>query len=67
MLYQYFSYGKLGDQIVKGDWQGTGKEGIAVFRPTNGYWYFDDNLDGIVDKSFRFGKSGDVVIVGKWA
>ncbi len=29
--------------------------GIAIFRPASGDWYFDYNLDGIVDKSFRYG------------
>jgi subtilisin family serine protease len=41
-------------------------EGIAVFRPSTGYWYFDYNLDGIVDKSFRYGGSTDQIIKGDW-
>ena len=45
----------VADQIIKGDWQGTGRDGIAIFRPSTGYWYFDYNLDGIVDNSFRYG------------
>ncbi|MCJ7770228.1 hypothetical protein MUP37_01485, partial [Candidatus Bathyarchaeota archaeon] len=61
-----FRYGGAGDRIIKGNWQGTGKDGIAIFRPSSGYWYFDNNLDGIVDKSFRFGGSDDQIIVGKW-
>jgi len=62
-----FRYGGSGDQIIRGDWQGTGKDGIAIFRPTTGYWYFDYNLDGIIDKSFRYGGSTDKIIVGTWA
>ena len=50
----------------KGDWNGDGNDGIAIFRPSSGYWYFDYNLDGIVDKSFRYGGSADQIIVGKW-
>jgi len=61
-----FRYGSSTDQIIKGDWQGTGKDGIALFRPTSGYWYFDYNLDGIVDTSFRFGGSSDQIIKGDW-
>ena len=59
--------GVVRDQIIKGDWHGDGRDGIAIFRPSTGYWYFDYNLDGIVDKSFRYGGSTDQVIVGKWA
>jgi len=61
-----FRYGGAGDQIIRGDWQGTGRDGIAIFRNSTGYWYFDYNLDGIVDKSFRYGGSTDRIIVGKW-
>jgi hypothetical protein len=61
-----FRYGGVGDQILKGDWNGTGKNGIAIFRPSSGYWYFDYNLDGIVDKSFRYGGVGDQIIAGDW-
>ena len=35
------------DQIIDGKWQGT-NDGIAIFRPSTGYWYFDYNLDGVL-------------------
>jgi len=38
----------------------------GIFRPSTGYWYFDYNLDGIVDKSFRYGGSTDQIIKGDW-
>ena len=41
-------------------------DGIAIFRPASGYWYFDNNPDGIVDTSFRFGGSADQNIKGDW-
>ena len=44
----------------------TGNDGIAIFRPASGYWYFENNLDGIVDKSFRYGGVGDQIIKGDW-
>ncbi len=47
-------------------WLGTNNEGIAIFRPSTGYWYFDCNLDGIVNKSFRYGGSTDQIIAGDW-
>jgi PKD repeat protein len=39
---------------------------IGIFRPSTGYWYLDNNLDGNVDKSFRYGGSTDRIIVLKW-
>ena len=41
-------------------------DAIAVFRPASGHWYFDYNLDGIVEKSLRFGGSADQIIKGNW-
>jgi uncharacterized protein YneR len=62
-----FRYGGSTDQIIAGDWDGDGLDGIAIFRPSTGYWYFDYNLDGVVDKSFRYGGSTDRIISGKWS
>ncbi|MCK9593389.1 MAG: PKD domain-containing protein [Methanoregula sp.] len=39
---------------------------IGVFRPATRYWYFDDNLDGKVEKSFRYGIAADQIMVGDW-
>jgi parallel beta-helix repeat protein len=39
---------------------------MGIFRPSTGFWYFDWNLDGIVDTSFRFGGSTDQTVVGDW-
>jgi hypothetical protein len=61
-----FKFGTTGDVPLVGDWQGTGRDGIAIFRPSTGYWYFDNNLDGVVDKSFRYGGSTDQIIKGDW-
>ncbi|MDD1701300.1 MAG: PQQ-binding-like beta-propeller repeat protein [Methanoregula sp.] len=44
----------------------AGNDGIAIFRNSTGYWYFDHNLDGTVNKSFRFGGSTDQIIKGDW-
>jgi hypothetical protein len=59
-------FGTAGDVPAVGDWQGTGRDGIAVFHPSTGYWYFDYNLDGVVDKSFRYGGSTDQIMKGNW-
>jgi hypothetical protein len=36
----------------------------GVFR--QGAWYLDYNTDGVADRTFPFGKSGDIPIVGDW-
>jgi len=41
-------------------------DGIAIFRPSTGYWYFDKNLDGVINSSFRYGGSTDRIIKGNW-
>jgi len=44
---------------------GDGKNGIVLFRPPSGFWYFDLNNNGIIYKSFKFGGSKDrIIIVG---
>ncbi len=41
-------------------------DGIAIFRPSSGYWYYDYNRNGVVDNSYRFGMSGDQPVKGDW-
>jgi hypothetical protein len=64
--------GSSGDLPVSGDWNGTGKSKVGVFRPSTGAWYLDRNGDGqwkncnfeICVKSF--GMVGDQAIAGDW-
>jgi hypothetical protein len=51
---------------VVGDWNGDLSADAGIFHPSTGYWYFDNNLDGTTDKSFRYGGSSDQIIVGNW-
>ena len=39
---------------------------IGVFRNSTGDWYLEYNKTGVVDKTFHFGKSGDVPVAGDW-
>jgi len=39
---------------------------MGTFRPSTGYWYLDTNGDGKVEKTVKFGKSGDIPVVGDW-
>jgi hypothetical protein len=65
-------FGTKGDLPVAGDWDGTGKVRIGVFRPSTGQWLLDMNgngkLDGCkVDACLGpFGQPGDLPVVGKW-
>jgi dipeptidyl aminopeptidase/acylaminoacyl peptidase len=38
----------------------------GVFRDSNGIWYLDTTNTGVVNRSFQFGKSGDVPVTGDW-
>ena len=66
------NFGQMHDLPVAGDWDGTGKAMIGVFRPSTGEWFLDKNgngqLDGCgVDTCVRsFGNPGDLPVVGKW-
>ncbi|MDP9170156.1 MAG: SBBP repeat-containing protein [Acidobacteriota bacterium] len=61
------SFGTAGDIPIVGDWNGTGKKRIGVFR--NGIWYLDLNGNGVLDSgdaAIAFGQAGDVPVVGDW-
>jgi len=65
-------FGTKGDIPIAGDWDGTGKVRIGVFRPSTGMWYLDLNGNGKLDACGvdacigPFGQPGDLPIVGKW-
>jgi hypothetical protein len=63
-----------GDQVVTGDWDGTGIVRQGVFR--NGNWYLDYNGDGQwsgcgtttdTDRCYTFGMAGDIPVIGDWS
>ena len=66
------SFGQPGDVPVVGDWNGTGKDEIGVFRaqPNGaGEFILDTNGNGVADAGdtiFTFGLAGDRVVVGDW-
>lgn len=65
-------FGIRGDMPVVGDWDGTGKVRIGVFRPSTGQWFLDTNGNGKFDGCKvdaclgPFGQPGDLPVVGKW-
>jgi len=65
------AFGGVGDLPVVGDWTGTGKSAIGIFRPSDATWTLDNGngkWDGCgVDTCLAaFGAPGDVPIVGRW-
>jgi hypothetical protein len=65
-------FGSKRDLPIIGDWDGSGKTRIGVFRPSTGMWYLDMNGNGILDECSvdrcigPFGVQGDLPVVGKW-
>jgi hypothetical protein len=60
-----FSYGRATDKPIFCDWDGDGDRTPGVFR--DGRWYIrNTNTGGIAEKSFSFGRAGDIPVCGKW-
>ena len=65
-------FGLPTDLPIVGDWDGTGKVRIGVYRPSTGQWFLDLNDDGKLDSCTTdacrgpFGQAGDLPVVGKW-
>jgi List-Bact-rpt repeat protein len=65
-------FGAKGDLPIAGDWDGTGKIRIGVFRPSTAMWYLDLNANGKLDDCGvdvcigPFGQPGDLPVVGRW-
>lgn len=65
-----YHFGQAGDVPVTGDWDGSGKTRIGVYRPASGEWLLDYNGSGALDagdRTYRFGgQAGDVPVTGDW-
>lgn len=56
------SWGLSGDYVVIGDYNGDGRDQIAVWRPSDGNWYIlDENLSPSV---IQWGLPGDIPVPG---
>jgi hypothetical protein len=57
---------------VVGDWNGTAKTKIGVYRPSTGEWFLDFNGNGAWDGPnidlyvSGYGQAGDLPVVGRW-
>ena len=54
------SFGQAGDIAAPADYNGDGKTELAVFRPAEGKFYFQDG------KSVALGAKGDIPVCGDW-
>lgn len=60
-------FGEAGDMPLVGDWDGDGRDGIGVYRPSTGLITMKNALDeSAADLTVRFGQPGDVLLVGDW-
>jgi hypothetical protein len=62
-------FGITGDVPVIGDWVGTGRDGIGVFRPsTHAFTFQLVALNGRSElRTVSYGQSGDVPVIGDWS
>ncbi|HLV05646.1 MAG TPA: nuclease, partial [Actinomycetaceae bacterium] len=60
-----FTYGRSGDHVLAGDWDGDGRDTFAVRR---GAQYFVKNSlrGGDADVVMTYGRADDEVYVGDW-
>jgi uncharacterized surface protein with fasciclin (FAS1) repeats len=62
-----FTFGNAGDIPLAGDWNGDGTDGIAVYRPSTGEFFWRNALStGPADGSKVYGNIGDSPIAGDW-
>jgi len=66
-----FNFGLSGDVPVSGEWSGSGRTCIGVYRPLTHTFYLDYNGNGkwdgaFSDRSNNFGLNGDFPISGDW-
>jgi hypothetical protein len=70
--YHRFQWGLDGDIPVPGDYNGDGNIQLAVWRPTDGYWYIQDGspqnyYDPADYHRFQWGLDGDIPVPGDYS
>ena len=62
---EVFTYGRSGDEVFVGDWDGNGTDTLAV-RRGNTFYVTNSLRGGVADETFAYGRVGDEVLVGDW-
>ena len=60
-----FHYGRPGDEVLIGDWDGDGTDSITV-RRGNQFFVSNAPRGGPAERVVVYGRPGDVVVVGDW-
>ncbi|WP_413451943.1 ExeM/NucH family extracellular endonuclease [Georgenia phoenicis] len=60
-----FVYGRFTDEVLVGDWDGDGRDSIAV-RRGNQFFVSNAPRGGAAETTFTYGRPGDAVLVGDW-
>jgi hypothetical protein len=58
-------YGRATDTVLVGDWDGDGKDTLAV-RRGNTYYIKNSLAGGVADQTVIYGRATDTVLVGDW-
>ena len=61
---QSFRFGNPGETFIVGDWDGDGKDSVAIRRGHN--YIFTNGTDSKVAFTFAYGNPDDEVLVGDW-
>ncbi|MDD9205361.1 hypothetical protein PU560_02630, partial [Georgenia sp. 10Sc9-8] len=60
-----FRYGRAGDQVYVGDWDGDGEDTLAIRRGAE--FHLTNSLEGgSADRVVTYGRASDTVLVGDW-
>ncbi len=59
------AYGRAGDEVLIGDWDGDGVDTLCV-RRGNTYYFKNSISQGEADTVIQYGRAGDKVLVGDW-
>src|SRR5690606_23645392 len=62
---EVFRYGRTGDEVLIGDWDGDGVDTIAV-RRGNVIHVSGGHRGGDAARTFTYGRPGDTLLVGDW-
>src|SRR5213076_930028 len=55
-------FGLPGDQPLIGDFDGDGKSDPAIFRPSNGDWWYAASSAGGAFRNVHWGQNGDIPV-----